>query len=339
MRRPDSHAVFATILGALPRPPLSGRAETAAANVDGVEVRLRRLADDEAISEALMAQARAGLEPLTDGRLRWRTPLQAMTGFARDWEFAAGVSTRAVKQALPGPYSLGWTANEAEGTRSVAARRRATLAHAEALNAEARALRDAGCPLVEIDEPGAIRIGDQGPERRLFIDAHRRLTEGLDDVHLSLILSGGNADTAGAATFFDLPYASYAVDLIAGPDNWRLVTAAPADRGIVCGALGPGEHDDDGPELLVWAAHYAASANGRGLARVGIANAPGLEHTSWEAAQRKFVRLADAARIAALESAGELAEALDPRAVNSRSAALGRVVPANPPRRRSGSAP
>jgi hypothetical protein len=161
----------------------------------------------------------------------------------------------------------------------------------------------------------------------------------LADLHLSLVLSGGNADTAGPSTFFDLPYASYAVDLIAGPDNWRLVTAAPADRGIVCGALGPGEHDDDGPELLVWAAHYAASANGRGLARVGLANAPGLEDASWEAAQRKFVRLADAARIAGLESGAELAEALDPRAVNSRSAALGRAVPATPPRRRADTAP
>jgi methionine synthase II (cobalamin-independent) len=330
--------MFATLLGALPRPPLSGRPEAAAATVDRLDALdpgLRRLADDEAVSEALMAQERAGLEPVTDGRLRWRTPLQAMTGAVRDWEVAAAASTRAVKQALAGPYSLGWSA-DAMATGSVAARRRVTLAHAEALNGEARALREAGCPLVEIDEPAAVRIGEQGAERRLFIDAHRRLTDGLDDLHLSLALTGGNADTAGASTFFDLPYASYAVDLIAGPDNWRLVTAAPADRGIVCGALGSGEHDDDGPELLVWAAHYAASANGRGLARVGLANAPGLELASWEAAQRKFVRLADAARIAGLESAGELAQALDPRAVNSRSAALGRAVPAHLPRKGSG---
>lgn len=337
--------MFATLLGALPRPPLSGRPDAANpdanddeldANVDALELGLRRLADDEAVTEALMAQERAGLEPLTDGRLRRRT-LHAMTGVVQDWEFAAAIATRAVKGALPGPYSLGWSGG-AGATGSAAARRRATLGHAEALNAEARALRDAGCTLVEIDEPAAVRIGDQGPERRLFTDAHRRLTDGLRDLHLSLVLTGGNADTAGASTFFDLPYASYAVDLIAGPDNWRLVTAAPADRGIVCGALGPGEHDDDGPELLVWAAHYAASANGRGLARVGLANAPGLELGSWEAAQRKFVRLADAARIAALESAGELAQALDPRAVNSRSAALGRAVPAHPPRKGSGGA-
>jgi methionine synthase II (cobalamin-independent) len=329
--------MFATLLGALPRPPLSGRPEVAAATIDALDPGLRRAADDEAVAEALMAQERAGLEPLTDGRLRRRTPLQAMDSVVADWAFAAGVSTRSVKQALPGPYSLGWS-SDAGRARSAAARWRTTLAQAEALNAVARALWDAGCPLVEIEEPAAVRINGQGPERELFTAAHRRLTDGLDDLHLSLVLSGGNADTAGASTFFDLPYASYAVDLIAGPDNWRLVTAAPADRGIVCGALGPGEHDDDGPEPLVWAAHYAASTNGRGLARVGLANAPGLEGASWEAAQRKFVRLADAARIAALESAEELAQALDPRAVNSRSAALGRAVPATPAPRGPGKA-
>jgi hypothetical protein len=156
------------------------------------------------------------------------------------------------------------------------------------------------------------------------------LTDGAGDIHLSLALTGGNADTAGAATFFDLPYASYAVDLIAGPDNWRLVTSAPPDRGIVCGAMAPAAADE-GPEILVWAAQYAASS--RGLDRVGLANAPGLEKLPWEIALRRLAQLADAARIAALPGE-ELAHSLDPRAVNSRSAALGRVVPPTPARRR-----
>src|SRR6185295_11190342 len=58
-------------------------------------------------------------------------------------------------------------------------------------------------------------------------------------------VSRGNLDAAGPATFFDLPYASYAFDLIAGPDNWRLAVAAPGDRGIVCGAIDPREGGDE----------------------------------------------------------------------------------------------
>ncbi|MFL5750939.1 MAG: hypothetical protein ACJ767_10025, partial [Chloroflexota bacterium] len=68
------------------------------------------------------------------------------------------------------------------------------------------------------------------------------------------------------------------------------------------------------------------STRGRGLGRVGIANASslvaaGLDRTR---ARRKVVALAEAARLASLEDPRELASKLDPRAVDSRSAALGR---------------
>lgn len=300
--------MFATLLGALPRPPSSA--------ADG---------DDAAVRAALIALDRAGLELLSDGGLRARPPTVA------DWQFAAAATHLPVKQTLTGPYSAGHGRHAASPGRSVASPERtaATLASAEALNLHLRALSDAGCPFVEIAEPAAVAIGDDPGERALFADAHRRLTDGVTDTHLSLALTGGNADTAGAATFFDLPYDSYAVDLIAGPDNWRLVTSAPVDRGIVCGAMSPAVDGDERPETLVWAAHYAAA--GRGLERVGLANAPGLESLLWEVAIVKLARVAEAARIAGLASAEAIAESLDPRAVSSRSAALGRAVP--PPRR------
>jgi methionine synthase II (cobalamin-independent) len=300
--------MFATLLGALPRPP-----STVATS------------DDEAVRAALAAQEAAGLELLSDGRLRPGEPTAAR------WRLAAAATNRPVKQTLTGPYTAGRDRAEP------ADRIRVTLSAAETLNTELRSLRDAGCTFVEIDEPAAIAIGGDIRERALFGEAHRRLTDGVDNVHLSLALTGGNADTAGAATFFDLPYASYALDLIAGPDNWRLVTSAPADRGIVCGAMSGSAQRDDGPEILVWAAHYAAST--RGLDRVGLANAPGLDSLEWDVAFAKLARLADAARIAALPSADAIAQSLDPRAVNSRSAALGRVVPPTPGRRAPGSRP
>jgi methionine synthase II (cobalamin-independent) len=289
--------MFATLLGGLPRPP------STAAN-----------GDDEAVRAALRAQERAGLELLADGGLR------AGPASVADWQFAAAATQRPVKHTLIGPYTAART-----GRIDRAERRTLTFAVAEQLNGEVAALRDAGCTFVEIDEPAADAIGGDAHERALFVDAHRRLTEGVATVHLSLALIGGNADTAGAATFFDLPYASYAFDLIAGPDNWRLITDAPADRGIVCGAMSPAAGGDERPETLVWAAHYAAS--GRGLERVGLANAPGLEALPWDVAVVKLARVAEAARIAALPSPDALAEALDPRAVSSRSAALGRAAP------------
>ena len=110
-----------------------------------------------------------------------------------------------------------------------------------------------------------------------FADAHRRLVDGTEGVHCSLALTGGNLDGAGPATFFDLAYASYAFDLIAGPDNWRLIAQAPADRGIVCGAIGLApdrRRDPRGPRLggpLRGVDRWSRSRPGRPRERPGAA--------------------------------------------------------------------
>ncbi len=116
-----------------------------------------------------------------------------------------------------------------------------------------------------------------------------------------------------------------------GPGNWGLVRAAPGDRGIVAGAMSPHHPSDDGPELLLWAAGYAASANDRGAVRTGLAVAGSLAGVSWAIAERKMRRLGAAARLAELP-ASEAAPHLDPRSIDTRSAAAGRYVP-RPPRR------
>jgi methionine synthase II (cobalamin-independent) len=286
--------MFATLIGTYPPDPHGDMSE-------------------DAVRQVITELEEAGLEPLSDGQLSaaGQEPAEpAQT--VRRWELAARSTTRAVKQALLGPYSQSRESEDA----------------GERIRETIDALVAAGCPLIEIEEPHAVRIGDSPLERRRFADAHRRLTDGLDAaVHLSLVLTGGDADTAGAATFFDLPYASYAFDLIAGPDNWRLVAQAPGDRGIVCGALDPRAAASDAPEVLVWAAHYAASTGGRGIVRVGLANASGLGGLTRERARQKAHALGEAARLAAVDDPGELAALLNPRAVDIRSAATGRYEP------------
>ncbi len=290
--------MFATLLGALPRPPLDVDASTAAL----VEVAVR-------------AQQAAGLEPLTDGGSA------RSEGIVDAWRLAAGLTDRAVKQAVVGPYTQGRTVQE-------------TVARATTLNADLRALAAAGCPLIEVHEPAATMIGSDEAERARFREAHLRLLDGLDGTHLSLAITGGNAHEAGIETLLAAPYDSLALDLVAGPENWRLVVATPGDRGIVCGALSVEPDDDDASELLLWAAAYAASTAARGPARVGLASAGSLEHLGWERALRKLARLGDAARLADLPP-DDLRRAIDPRAVDIRSAALGHAAPRTPRRPRS----
>ncbi len=147
--------MFATLLGALPRPPLPADA-----------------APRELLAAAVRAQESAGLEPLTDGGFgigdsvveRWRT--------------TAALTDRPVKQVLLGPYSAGRAAVAAasSGPRARArtaaqadniARAAATLASAETLRADLLALAAAGCSFVEIHEPAATGIGADEVQRAL----------------------------------------------------------------------------------------------------------------------------------------------------------------------------
>jgi methionine synthase II (cobalamin-independent) len=288
--------MFATLLGGLPPPPLGPDA-----TVDGL------------VEAAVRAQEAAGLDPVTDGGLRGDAPL------VESWRATARLTDLAVKQAVDGPYSWGRSVGGTAAERTAA-----TLARAEALNLVVRELAAAGCPLIEIHEPAATAIGTDPAERAFFREAHGRLLDGVAESHLSLVLTGGNADAAGIETILSAPYSSLAVDLIAGPDNWRLVSATPGDLGIVCGVLSVAPGSPDGPETLLWAAGYAASTGGRGPSRVGLATASSMRHLSWDDALRKMERLGAAARLADVPL-DERVQALDPRAVSSRSAALGRV--------------
>ena len=265
---------------------------------------------------AIRAQEEAGLEPITDGRLGSGPVVER-------WRRAASLTSRAVKQALPGPYSTGWL----DGDDATAEQRRAmTLEAAQVARAHVEALAAAGCPMVEIEETEAGRIGADVVERELFRAAHRIVAEGVEGTHLSLSIAGGAADTAGVETILAAPYASLAVDLIAGPDNWNLVTRTARERGIVVGALSAANPEEP-KEVLLWGAHYAASTAGRGIERVGLGSAGTWADLTWDEAVRRMRALGEAARLAALPPSEELRRSLDPRAVSARRAALGHGAP------------
>ena len=248
----------------------------------------------EAILDACLdLQAEHGLEPATDGG--WPS---SEGGVVASWSATAERAIGLVKTVLIGPWS---------SARAVGDVRRDVLALAEA-----------GCRWIEIHEPAATSIGSSGDERERFATTQRELTDDLGpDVHLTLAITGGNADTAGIETILAGAYASLAFDLIDGPDNWRLAVAAPTERGIICGALSAHAGSDDGPELLLWAARYAAASAGRGIARVGLATSGSMADLSWEEAATKVRRLGEAARIVTA-APEERRAALDPRAVDIR---------------------
>lgn len=293
--------MFATLLGALPISDEAGRDR------------------HRAVEIAVQAQEQAGLEPITDGRLRGEAfgILPNPDAAVASWRATAAITDRAVKQALPGPLALG-----------------GGIEAFDALAAVVTALAEAGCPLVEIEESALDRLADDG-ERGRFRAAHEglleRLAEQARSTHLSLSIVGGAPPEDAWATVVGLPYASLAVDLIAGSDSWNLVTRWPGDRGVIVGAES-GREPDEPKEVLLWGARYAASTRGRGLDRVGIGSAGSWSNLSWEVAVRKMRILGEVARLAVMPLGQELAGSLDPRAVSARAAALGTAArPAHKP--------
>ena len=309
--------MFSTLLGALPiDPPGAAHAD------DEAEARL----DDVAALDA------TGLELISDGGAP-AAPADAPATVVARWVSASAASSSPVKAVLLGPFSAARSAGRGATGRGATGRGAAPSADelADQLRPTIAALAAAGCILVEIAEPDAAAIATDSSAAGTFAAAHARLIDGSEGIHASLALPPGNLDGTPPAVLFDLAYASYAFDLIGGPDNWRLIVQAPADRGIVCGAQGLLPGTDTNREVLVWAAHYAASTNGRGLARVGLANAPLAPSDpppSRSEVLRRLAILAEASRIAAVESAEEMSRLLDPRAVDIRSAAMGRYAPA-----------
>ena len=143
----------------------------------------------EITKAVIQEQERAGLDVLTDGQIRWEdlvTPIAKrlkgfeINGLSRwfnnnvyyrrpilqsapvrtgpilvdDYRFAAGCTKKPVKAVLPGPYTFVSLCED----RHFKAQRPFVLRMAEILNEEAKALAQAGAPIVQFDEP-AIGFG------------------------------------------------------------------------------------------------------------------------------------------------------------------------------------
>jgi hypothetical protein len=333
--------MFAMLLGPWPRVTADGvslaalerEVDSGRADPGDLEVAVERC-----VVEALDSQAEAGMGLLTDGGVRWADPARAMLDavragdlgsdgmLVRAWHSAASRSGLPVAQAMPGPWTLARL--EAGATEASTPEAPGTVADradelAGALSGELDALARAGCPVVQVMEPAVTGIGADAAARAGFVRAHRRLLERMGDLHAMLAVVGGSAAEAGAEVLFGMPYASYAFDLLAGPDNWYLVREAPADRGIVCAALraGNGAEDRDQAPQLVWAARYAASSRGRGLERVGLANASPLVGLAPAAARRALDALARSSALAAMPPGRAVEAGLDPRTFSARPGA------------------
>jgi methionine synthase II (cobalamin-independent) len=300
--------MFATLAGSYPQPA-------------GLQPR-------EALRAVLGAQADAGLGLLSDGTVHDSDDASLLVDAwvaAREMAAVQGIELP-VKLAVLGPWARcsgpAGTARAAGAAPDASAARSA----ADRLAAALSAVLAAGCPVVEVHEPVATLPTGAGAAAA-FATAHRALLAGLPaDAHATLAITGGDAEALGPDAVFAAPYRSHLFDLIAGPDGWRTIAAAPGNRGIIVGVADASGARPPVLEEVAWAASYAASLGGRGVARVGLAPSGGLGSLDPARARALIELLGEAARLLVGEP-DLLLRRFDPRAVDLRSAALGEYRP------------
>jgi len=107
-------------------------------------------------------------KPVVTDEVRWPGPTTVDW-----WKYAQGLTKKPVKGMLTGPYTMmDWSFNEHYSDR-----RATCMAMAGLLRQEVKALVDAGCKIIQIDEPALSVRPDELP---VVIEAMERVTRGLD---------------------------------------------------------------------------------------------------------------------------------------------------------------
>lgn len=225
-------------------------------------------------------------QPICEGPIRWTRPISV-----RDYTFAAEHSRKPVKGALTGPYTLARLSQN----KHYPSLREFVMALAEALNREARALQGAGAAYIQFDEPAILRHKEDWD---LFASAMERLTQGLT-AKLALYTYFG--DVSGIyPQILSLPFQVIGLDFVQGAHNWDVIGAAPFTKELGFGIINARNTKLESPAELYRA--FDAIARIVPLDRVYVNPTSGLEFLPRERAQEK---LANMARAVASYEAGE----------------------------------
>ena len=112
-------------------------------------------------------------KPIVTGEVKWTVPLTVDW-----WRYAQSLTKKPVKGMLTGPYTImDWSFNE-----YYADRKAACMALAGVIRSEVEALIDAGCKIVQVDEPA---LSVRPEELPVAIEAMHRVPDGLEAYFLT----------------------------------------------------------------------------------------------------------------------------------------------------------
>ncbi|MBI2372007.1 MAG: methylcobamide--CoM methyltransferase [Deltaproteobacteria bacterium] len=281
-----------------------------------------RQVEDDVTREVITEQARAGVDLITDGLIRWYDPVSHLcrhaTGFeingllrffdnnffirqpvvkeevhwagpsvSEEYRFAqAHAGGHPVKAVLMGPYTLARFAKDTHyGDFRALLRDLTVLVRTELV----RTL-EAGAQDVQVDEPALL---EQPGDFPLLLAALRELLDGVKARTCLALYFGSLRGIAEALR--ELPVTGLLVDVVSRPENLEILAqgAWPADRSLVLGLLDARNTKLEPPEQVAELARRVAGR--RPAESLWLAPSFGLELLPREAARRKLERLVECA--------------------------------------------
>ena len=205
----------------------------------------------------------------------------------KDYEFAAANSEKPVKAVITGPYTLARLSQLGcyDNLRSL------VMDLAGILNREARALQDAGAPVIQLDEPSILKHKDDAD---LFAEA---IECALDGITATKALCTYFGDASGMhQRLFSLPVDLVGLDFVMGPANFDIIADLPDDKMLGCGIVDArNTRAETAEEVAETIRRLAASVP---MDRLHVNPSCGLDFLPRPNARAKLVRLAEGARLA-----------------------------------------
>ncbi len=314
-----------TVVGSYPKipdPPAPGRWRTSVEKLQRGEITPEDLhrVEEEVTAEILAEMARAGIDLVTDGQIRWEDGLTYFTrglrGFSinglqryfdtnvyyrqpiatgettwpgpisvADFSFAAAHSQRPVKPVVTGPFTLSvLSRDEFYGNQD-----QLVMALAAALNQELKALVQAGAGVIQVDEPGLLAHRHRFPLFRRAMDV---LWDGVK-AQRALYTYFGHIEGLYPA-ILDLPIDILGLDFVAGAKNWDVLRNAKFTKQLGLGIVDARNTKMETPEVVADACRRAAEIVPADRLHVGPS--AGLEFLPRKVAQRKLEVLAAGVR-------------------------------------------
>ena len=219
---------------------------------------------EEVIREAIQEQINAGIDLVTDGLIRWDDALTYQAGkilgfkitgltryfdtntfyrkpvvvsrlecrkpfLANDYQFAAPVSSKPVKAVITGPYTL------AKLSKNEFYRDLAQLVYdlAHIVHLEAKALEDAGCSVIQFNEPAILNHPE---DWKLFARAYEMVTVELSKAEKILILNFGTLEKVYPKVM-EINVNTVGCELTKGHANWAILKSVPLKRKLMAGVI------------------------------------------------------------------------------------------------------